>query len=49
MTSYSDIEDLWDDPRNALNARQFYWKCLVYITRILVVYFVCQYLFIPKT
>jgi len=31
------------------NTRRFYWKCIIHITRIFIIYFVCQYLFVPKT
>jgi len=49
MTSYSDLEDMWNTPEAATRAKRFYWKCIVHLVRIIAIYFVCQYLFIPKT
>ena len=30
------------------NTRKFYWKFVFYNIRMIVIYFVCKYLFIPK-
>ena len=30
------------------NSRKFYWKFVVYHIRMIMIYFVCKYLFIPK-
>ena len=30
------------------NTRKFYWKFVLYNIRMIVIYFVCRYLFIPK-
>ena len=48
MTTMSDLDDLWVDPIIAAQSRRFYSKCIKCLVRILIIYFVCQYLFIPK-
>ena len=30
------------------NTRKFYWKFVLYNIRMIMIYFVCKYLFIPK-
>lgn len=49
MTSLSDIENMWDNSETINRTKKFYIKCFICFTRIIIIYFVCQYLFIPKT
>jgi len=48
MTSLSDIENMWDNSETINHTKKSYIKCFIYFTRIIIIYFVCQYLFIYK-
>ena len=34
MTSYSDLEYMWDTPESRLEAHELYWSCFVSISKI---------------
>ena len=48
MTRYLDLDDMWNTPEAAALARQFYKKCIICLIQITLIYFIYQYLFIPK-
>ena len=48
MPSYSDLDNMWDTQEACIRSRKFYKKCIFHIIRIIIIYFICQYLFIPK-
>ncbi len=34
MTSYSDLEYMWDTPESRLEACELYWSCFISISKI---------------
>ena len=46
VSNIDTIDKFNNDSRR--NTRKFYWKFVLYNIRMIVIYFVCRYLFIPK-
>ena len=46
VSNIDTIDKFNNDSRR--NTRKFYWKFILYNIRMIVIYFVCKYLFIPK-